>query len=114
MTKRNERMLDGVFFSRRKATEDTKRKISAWEIWECTDPEFTYTYDKTVSLYVQDGAADITFENGEKVNLVAGDFLTIQSGTSATWAITQPIRNCYQYHDSFQSASNRHKQVYGS
>lgn len=109
MTRLKERMLDGTLYCRRKATEDTKRKIENWDIWECSDPEFSHDYDKTVSLYVHSGAANLIFTNGEEVDIIAGDFLTIQSGVSATWTITHPIRNSYQYHDSFHSASTRHK-----
>lgn len=111
MTRLNERMVDSAQFKRRKATADTKRKIAGWEIWECQDPEFQYHYDRTVSLYVHQGTAVLTFGNGETVDLQAGDFLTIESGASATWAISAPIRNSYRYHDTFISASNRAAQV---
>ena len=42
MTRLNERMLDADHFTRRKATDDTKRKIVGWEIWTCEDPEFQH------------------------------------------------------------------------
>lgn len=95
----NERLLDSRFFKRRKATEDTKRKIGAWDIWECADPAFSFEYDRTVTMFVHEGAAVLTFSDGETVDLQAGDTLTVQSGASADWVISQPIRNSYQYHD---------------
>ena len=111
MTRLNERILGSVQFKRRKATEDTKRKIAGWEIWECEDPEFQHNYERTVSLYVHRGTAVLTFDDGETVDLQPGDFLTIEKGAGATWAISEPIRNSYRYHDTFLSASNRAAQV---
>jgi uncharacterized cupin superfamily protein len=107
----NQRILNSNQFTRRKATDDTKRKISDWEIWECEGPEYQYDYDCTVSLYVHEGAAVLTFGDGETVDLIAGDILIIEKGASATWAISAPIKNSYRYHNTFISASNRAAQV---
>ena len=111
MTRLNERIVDSRFFKRRKATEDTKRKIANWDIWDCADPEFKYDYERRVSLYVHQGKAELTFSDGEVVDLQPGDFLTIEQGASAIWKITEPIRNSYVYHDTFESASRRASQV---
>ena len=111
MTRLNERILDSARFKRRKATEDTKRKIVGWEGWSCEGPEFQHDYDRTVSLYVHQGGAVLTFDNGETVDLQSGDFLTIEEGARACWAISEPIRTSYRYHDTFMSASNRSEQV---
>lgn len=107
----NDRLLSSDLFKRRKATEDTRRKISGWEIWACADPAFSYAYDRTVTMYVHEGAAVLTFTNGEAVDLQAGDTLTVQAGASADWVISQPIRNSYRYHDTFTSAANREAQL---
>lgn len=109
----NERILDSRSFKRRKATEDTKRKVVAWDIWECADPAFSFEYDRTVTMFVHEGAAVLTFADGEIVDLQEGDILTVQSGASADWVISQPIRNSYRYHNTFTSASNREAQVKG-
>ena len=107
----NERLLDSDLFKRRKATADTRRKITAWEIWECADPVFSYDYDRTVTMYVHEGAAVLTFSNGKTVDLRSGDTLMIQAGAVAEWVISEPIRNSYMYHDTFMSAANREAQV---
>ncbi len=111
MTRLNDRIVNAVQFKRRKATEDTKRKISDWEIWECADPEFKHDYDRTVSLFVHEGAAELKFADGSEVDLQAGDFLTIEQGASVVWTFSAPIRNSYMYHDAFESASQRDSQV---
>ena len=107
----NERLLDAEQYQRRKATADTVRKIVDWEIWECADASFSHDYDRTVSLYVQQGAAVLTFATGDQLDLQAGDFLTIEAGAHADWAITEPLRNSYCYHDTFESAVQRTSQV---
>ena len=102
----NERTLNNGLFKRRKASEDIKGKISDWDIWECADPTFSYAYDRTVTMYVHEGAAALTFSNGETVDLQSGDTLTIQSGAIADWIITAPVRNSYVYHDQRLPAVN--------
>lgn len=111
MTRLKERLLDSAQFNRRKATADTLRKIVGWDIWFSEGPEYQYDYEITTSMYVNEGAAVLTFDNGESVDLQAGDFLTIFKGASATWAISEPIRNSYQYHNTFNSAEKRVEQV---
>ena len=98
MTRLTERLIDAACFKRRLATEDTKRKVVDWDIWECADAEFSHDYDRTVSLYVNEGSAILSFADGSQVDLQAGDFLTIAQGASAVWAISSPLRNSYCYH----------------
>lgn len=102
-----ERLLDGVHFKRRKATEDTKRKIAGWALWECSDPTFSYEYDRTVTMFVHEGAAVLTFEGGETVDLAPGDTLTVKAGAKVDWVVSRPVCNSYMYHDTFISAENR-------
>ena len=107
-----ERLLDSEQFQRRKATEDTKRKITSWDIWECSDPTFHHNYDKTVTMFVHEGDAILTFENGETVDLTSGDLLTVYKGAVINWIISNPIRNSYCYHDSFHSAAERDAHIH--
>lgn len=111
MTRLQERMLDSTHFKRRKATEDTKRKIASWDIWECSDPTFSHDYERTVTMFVHEGMAVLTFSDGTTVDLKPGDTLTVKQGASASWMISKPIRNSYMYHDTFMSASKRAEQV---
>ena len=111
MTSLTDRRLDSVSFKRRKATADTLRKIRDWDIRECEQPTYNHNYDRAVSLVVHSGAAIVRFDTGETVDLVAGDFLSIEPGVQGTWEISKPLRNSYQYHDTFQSASKRENQV---
>jgi len=58
-------------------------------------------------MYVHDGTAVLTFDNGEAADLQARGILTIEQAASATWAISEPVPNSYQYHYNFDSASQR-------
>ncbi len=107
----NERMLDHANFQRRKATVDTVRKLSGWEIWECSAPTYSHDYVHTVSLYVHAGKAVLEFCDGSQVDLQAGDFLTIEAGSRATWTISTPMKNSFKYHDTFESAAQRQTQL---
>lgn len=108
----DERKLEGTNFKRRKATADTKRKVEHWEVWECHDTAFAHDYHRAVTLYVNEGGAELTFGDGETVEIEKGDTLTIHKGARATWTIQPPIRNRYCYHDTFSSAESRAEQVH--
>ena len=112
MSDKNERVLNSNQFQRHKASEDTKRKIVGWHTWECKSAEFKYDCDRTISLFIYQGTALLTFAHGEKVDLQAGDFLTIESGTHSLWVISEPLLNSYMYHDTFISASRRTEQIH--
>ena len=107
-----DRMLDGTWFRRRKATADTRRKVRCWETWECGDAAFAHDYDRRVTLFVEAGSAVVSFADGESVEIQAGDTLTILEGASTTWAIAPPIRNRYCYHDAFSLFEGRAAQVH--
>ncbi|MGI9524772.1 MAG: cupin domain-containing protein [Hyphomicrobiaceae bacterium] len=112
MIRLNDRNADSAQFRRRKATEDTKRKLAHWEVWVCKEREFSHFYDRTVSLYVHEGAARLTFEDGKKVDIEPGDCLSLEQGARAQWSVSPPIRNSYMYHDTFDSAAMRSAQFY--
>lgn len=112
MSQIDNRRLDSSQFKRHSASADTKRKITEWEIWKCSDPEIQYDYDRTVSLFVQEGSAKLTFEDGATLTLHPGDFLTVEKGANVTWRVTSPICSRFRYHDTFESASKRDAQVH--
>lgn len=70
--------------------------VAGWEIWTCADPEFRYSYDQGVTLYVHEGAAEVAFADGSRVALRPGDTLTIRAGSKGVWTITAPIRNSWR------------------
>lgn len=92
------RALTGPFFTRRTADDNILNAIAGWEVWTCDGPDFRHDYDQTVTLYVHEGCATVTFTDGSSADLRAGDSMTIQKGASAVWDIAAPIHNSYSYH----------------
>lgn len=92
------RQADGPHFSHRAASSEILDQLSGWEIWECNEPTFSYTYDQSVTLHVNRGAASLAFSDGSSVELQQGDVLTIRKGISAVWTIPGGIQNSYELH----------------
>ena len=83
---------------RRAAGVDFPDAAAQWEVWHCEGPTFEHSYDRAVTLYVDQGVASIAFSTGQVVDLQRGDLLTIEVGAKAVWTIRQSIRNLYRYH----------------
>lgn len=90
------RLLQSACFHR--STGDAAL-VAGWQVWTCADPEFRYSYDQGVTLYVHEGAAEVAFADGSRVDLRTGDRMTIRRGASAVWTIAAPIRNSFAYQD---------------
>lgn len=106
------RNFDSQLVSRRETSKDTLRKVADWPVWTCQASEHTNDYDRAVSYYLKEGEATLSFYSGETLDVKPGDFVTIEEGASVRWDIFVPIAANYRYHDSFESADNRLKQVY--
>lgn len=89
------RLLESPSFTRGTADAALLAKISGWDEWACADAEFRYEYEQTVTLYVHQGAAIVSFADGSHAELIAGDTMTIRQGSKAIWAISEPIHNSY-------------------
>lgn len=89
------RALTGACFTRRTAGPDILNALAGWKVWACDGPEFRHGYDQTVTLYVHQGRALVTFADGTSADLRPGDSMTITRGARAVWDILAPIRNSY-------------------
>ncbi|WP_027255733.1 cupin domain-containing protein [Leisingera aquimarina] len=96
------RYATGPHFTRRSATDAVLTQLPGWDLWECNEPVFFHTYDQTVTLHVNRGAASLSFSDGSEVELQPGDVLTILKGISADWTIPAGIQNSYQSHSDGQ------------
>ncbi len=106
------RDFDSPLVSRRKASSDTCRKLVDWAVWNCQVEEYTNEYDRTVSYYVKEGKAILSFNSGEILDVESGDLVTIEEETVVCWNVIEPISAHYCYHNSYESAGSRLKQVY--
>ena len=66
-----------------------------WSIWEKEESEFPWHYDSEEQFYVLEGQVVVTPENGDPVEIQAGDLVTCPAGMSCTWQVNQRIRKHY-------------------
>ena len=71
--------------------------VDGWGMWEKEVSEFPWTYDDSETCYILEGNAEVTAEDGAKVEFGEGDLVTFPKGMSCTWKITKPIRKRYAF-----------------
>ncbi|RMD54379.1 MAG: DUF861 domain-containing protein [Nitrospirae bacterium] len=74
-----------------------KRGIDSWPIWEKEVSRFNWHYDETEECYILDGEVLVETEDGKKVKIGKGDFVTFPKGLSCVWDIKKPIRKHYNF-----------------
>lgn len=73
------------------------RGIFSWSIWEKEISRFDWFYDTTEQCYILEGKVIIETEDGEKVEIGKGNFVTFPKGLSCIWDIKEPIRKHYNF-----------------
>lgn len=71
--------------------------VTQWPIWEKETSTFPWTYDADEICYILEGHVRVTPENGEPVEIKAGDLVTFPKGMSCTWEVIEPIRKHYHF-----------------
>ena len=71
--------------------------IFSWAIWEKEISRFDWFYDTTEQCYILEGKVIIETEDGEKVEIGKGNFVTFPKGLSCVWDIKEPIRKHYKF-----------------
>ncbi|MCK4338396.1 MAG: cupin domain-containing protein [Candidatus Cloacimonetes bacterium] len=73
------------------------RGIFSWSIWEKEISRFDWSYDTIEQCYILEGKVIIETEDGEKVEIGKGNFVTFPKGLSCVWDIKEPIRKHYNF-----------------
>jgi len=83
----------------RKATaEDLKNlDVSSWNSWSCGVSEFDWEYDSDERCFIQAGKVIVTTDEGEKVEIEAGDLVLFPKGLKCFWKVLDPIRKVYRF-----------------
>jgi uncharacterized cupin superfamily protein len=90
--------MEQIIFERGPSPEKLEMiGVYDWPIWEKEVSTFPWTYDEQETCYILSGHVVVTPENGESVELRAGDFVTFPRGMICTWDINEPIRKHYQF-----------------
>lgn len=82
-----------------KPTEEylKERKVKDWPIWTKEVSRFDWYYDTTEECYILEGKVIVETEDGEKVEIKEGDFVTFEKGLSCKWDVQKPIRKHYNF-----------------
>lgn len=90
--------MEQIIFERDPSPEKLEMiGVYDWPIWEKEVSSFPWTYDSQETCYLLNGRVVVTPENGEPVELKAGDLVTFPKGMNCTWDIKEAIRKHYQF-----------------
>ena len=71
--------------------------VEEWPMWSKEESSFPWTYEDKEMCYILAGAAIVTPDGGEPVEIKAKDLVTFPKGMSCTWEITKAIRKHYKF-----------------
>ncbi|MDG6777861.1 cupin domain-containing protein [Thiomicrorhabdus sp. zzn3] len=72
-------------------------QVRQWPIWEKQASEFPWFYDAEEVCFLLEGKVTVTPENGEAVDIKAGDLVTFPKGMACRWHIHQAVKKHYQF-----------------
>ena len=70
-------------------------KVETWSPWECDPSEFDWQYPDEEIAYVKKGKVLVTTEDGEGVEIKAGDIVTFPKGLKCRWKVIERIEKVY-------------------
>ena len=72
-----------------------RRRPDGWShtalLWRCDPMTFDYVFPGDETFIVLSGALRIDLEDGESVELRAGDVASFPNATGSVWTITEPL-----------------------
>lgn len=68
-----------------------------WPIWTKEESTFPWKYDTKETCYLLEGRVVVTPENGEPIEISAGDLVIFPQGMSCTWEILEPVEKHYEF-----------------
>lgn len=71
--------------------------VTSWPIWSKEASEFPWSYSEQETCYILEGEVTVTPDDGEPVEIKAGDLVTFPRGMSCTWNIKQDLRKHYRF-----------------
>jgi uncharacterized cupin superfamily protein len=70
--------------------------ITQWREWTIDEGRFIRHYSSDEICYILEGEALIAAGEGSSLEIREGDFVSVSSGTSCTWAIRKKVRALYK------------------
>ncbi len=71
--------------------------VDSWSAWECEPSTFPWQYGETETAYVHEGRVTVKAENGDTMEIEAGDLVTFPKGMKCTWTVHETIRKVYTF-----------------
>lgn len=71
--------------------------IGQWPIWEKEVSTFPWTYGASETCLLLEGEVTVTPEEGESVEIHAGDLAIFPAGMQCRWQITQNLCKHYRF-----------------
>lgn len=87
---------------KKKPTEEELEKlgVKSWGTWSKEESKFPWDYDDaTETCYILEGKAEVTTEDGEKVEFEKGDLVQFPRGLKCEWNVKKKIRKYYNFGD---------------
>ncbi len=83
-----------------KADESKLRDINVknWTPWSCPPSVFDWEYDSNETAYVREGRVIVRTDEGDDVEIKAGDIVTFPNGMKCTWEVKETIRKVFMFH----------------
>lgn len=78
-------------------TELDELGVTNWPIWEKEVSNFPWHYEDEEVCYLLEGHVIVTPDQGEAVEIHAGELVTFQQGLSCHWDIKKAVKKHYQF-----------------
>jgi uncharacterized cupin superfamily protein len=90
-----------MVIKKKKPTDEELRDldVKSWGTWSKEESTFPWSYDDTETCYILDGKAEVTCEDGEKVEFEKGDLVQFPKGLKCEWNVKKKIRKHYNFGD---------------
>ena len=81
----------------RKPSEKEQIEASKWPIWEKEESSFDWFYDSKEMCYFLEGDVEIEIEDGSRVSIGQGDFVTFPKGIECKCHIKKAVKKHYKF-----------------
>lgn len=91
--------MSEIIVTRPSKDELDKLGIDKWSSWECDPSEFDWQYPDQETAFVYKGKVVVTTNDGEKVEISAGDLMVFPKGLRCHWQVLERIEKVYKMGD---------------
>lgn len=89
--------ISRVKISRPTEAELKGLRLEQWSPWGCDVSRFPWEYDAEETCYIKGGRVIIETEDGEKLEIKAGDLVTFPKGMRCVWDVKEKINKVYTF-----------------